>query len=621
MEKVNKTKKIDPYTCSKNSTANNRIVNNFMQGIYYNNSTHTKELLSTNINRYNMNIVGEINELNSQFRQLIIVYDIIAKFISEHKDFSYGDARNIYRLMHAQSGTMKFNYLLKKSLKKYAVNKQIIYDQLKLNMKSQCNRVKRNKQLILQLLADYGMNNLADLVKEDTGMDIFEHADEFSNKLKENIVIVTDEDEKKFYNDIKDKYIEYLKELAVKYNVNIFEDISKTLEERRQLKIEKSLEIKQENKEIKEKNREDRLMQILIQDGAYIQSDIDNATYIIESNTQGQKLGFVVLNDLRKKLNEYSKVVYYIATTVNGGIKYVSDNDTLTTSIRSAKFFNDKNKANEYVQQIKQNELWSKLVIAVIKLINNKGNAKVALSNYAHNPIKNIQNIISIEDELDSIALIVKIINSAYGVDYKGNSGEVAIYVCEQHPNKVLCKNEKDNKLFIGNIHENPVIVSKDNIHKKVSLGGYSFKPNLFTFNSGWYSSLLNNIREENLFIQNLIDNKPLDTLEKYYYDHELTKFTCELNKIKNKISKLVQLKELKDGCVYYVAIHNITKFVSIRDIQYTKKRNRKLITPYANEMDVYTNYNEAINMANRLLNYNKDNIYIICKIDCTQYM
>lgn len=618
MQTVNKSKKVDPYTASFNT---DETIRNFMNGVYFNTRTHRKELLNRSTTKYNISIIAELNELNGQFRSLIIVYDITLKLITEHKDFRYGDSKNIYRLLHAQSGTIRFNRALKIALKKYAVNKQKVYDKLKEDIRKQVDRIARNKQLILDMFVDYGMNNLTDLVKEDTNMDIFEHAEKFSNKLQESVVIVTDEDEKEFYNLATNKYIEYLKDLAVRYNINIFEDISQTLANSRKLKEAKSLAIKQESKILKEKSRTNRLIQKLMQDGANIQSDLDDATYIIESNKYGKKLGCRTIRDLREKLSKYNNIVYYIAGTVDGAVKYVTDDNKLSTSLNKTLFFNSIDEANKRIQNIKQTDLGIQLTMTVIKLINNKGDLeKVINSSYINNATKIISSLIEIGDEEDNLALTVNVINSAYGADYKNNSGDAIVYVCEQHANKVICKNESNNKLFIGSVHENPVIVSKSNARSSVNLGEYSFKPESFNFDSSWYASVLNNIQNENSFIQALLNNPSMDVYRIYNirYESEMRKYTDNLKRVKNKIINLEQLNQLRSNKVYYVAIHKVTKFVSFRHIQYAKKRNSNSITGSTNEMDIYTDYNEALSICNSLINSDKNRVYIVCKIDCT---
>lgn len=176
-----------------------------------------------------------------------------------HEHTYYGDLNILYNLMRAQGGTIRYNKLLKSALKKYAIQKQAIYDSIKKDLSTQEDRVVRNKKLINDIMSDFGLDCLKEFIQETTGRDIVDDILQFALDNNKDIDFNgqsgADEETQKqqvksYYDSLDNEYIDYLLSNAKNNGVELFKTISDSLEQHHDRQEQRALERKQREKRI-----------------------------------------------------------------------------------------------------------------------------------------------------------------------------------------------------------------------------------------------------------------------------------------------------------------------------------------------------------------------------------
>ena len=334
----------------------NKVISNYNEGKYFNEKTHSMELLTQGTNKYNLQFIKEVKDISTDFYVLITLEQIAIKLMKMNSNSNEAEIRNLWNLIKAQAGTIRYNRLLRHSLKTYAITKKKLLDELTGEMYKQRDRVKRNNTLIIQLLRDYGLGKIIDLVEKENNTTIFEHIKQYALNNDYDMVrglnIGKDEDKTEelnnYYSQIQDSYIEYLRTLAQAHNLSFDNEISAELTAHRELIQERSRQID----EAKAKERADAKST-----EAYTAMDKDNAKIFSDLNSNWwentKRMGQTTAEHLRSRLQKYGGIVYYIALCKKSVVHYISENSEVKQSLFTMKYFRSAEEAEMHIQNLK----------------------------------------------------------------------------------------------------------------------------------------------------------------------------------------------------------------------------------------------------------------------------
>lgn len=211
-----------------NDIFNNKITENYLMGIRVN-SKGIKEKLSTNINKYNKEIIEEVSKINTEFYKLISTNKVLIKVIERyHGDIS--ELKNISNIIYGQSGTIKYNRALKYALRKYGITHRDVYEALRNDIGKQKDRLKRNERIIRMLLDELGLLEIYKVVEDTTSMkfgDYLVYLEANSNIDKPSCLDV--EAEKKYYEDLTNYQFGAVIGIIDSHKINVDSTIKESL--------------------------------------------------------------------------------------------------------------------------------------------------------------------------------------------------------------------------------------------------------------------------------------------------------------------------------------------------------------------------------------------------------
>lgn len=371
--------------CMDNLFKKDRVIKDYVNGVYFDNNLHCKVNIQEGITKYNVSFIKEINVLIEDYKNLITLDTLVLSVIEENvnKDIVYGIKQNIYHLQQAQSGTIKWFRLLKKALSTYVVKKQDIYNSINKDIKSAQERLERNKSLLYEICIDFGLGPFIYFIEQEKGISIFE---DINNFIENNIDILMDKEEDKQdrYDNLANKYKEYILNLAKEHNLDIMKNISET--------AIKHYEYRQAiSKELESKHKEENLnKKIELAKRRIEQLNVNLYNSIVNAN-ENKFLSDRFHGVLTERLEKLGGVGYYIVGVKSNVPYYFKEDLTYTTSIVSCKFYKDKETANKIKDKIyKANQNFIVLVVDEIKLPSII--TKNIQSNLIEEKVKNLQN-------------------------------------------------------------------------------------------------------------------------------------------------------------------------------------------------------------------------------------
>lgn len=602
-----------------NNFFNDPIVKNYEQGKYFNTKTKCLEVINKPANRYNTEFLRRVNDLNSQFYALISSYGILIKLLDKHKDELYGIINNMYRVMKSQGGTIRYNKIFKRSLRKYGITKQDLLDSLELAIKRQEDRVVRNKALLIQTMKECGFEGVIEAIEKETHTDIFTNIVNFIDEQRENQVLINDESLDIFYDEVKVSYIQYLEEIAAKYNIDLYKDISdkllNTLELRREKAKQSDAEYRKKVKDTKMQNK----LALLNKDNINLQSDIAHLADIAEERIQGNKIKQKTARRLIRQFGKInSPIIYYIGIVKEYSIKYYSKTsmNNESGSIVNAYITSDKNELITI-----QNELKKEYTNAIIDILRLDIRYRITESNsISILPDSSIRNIISMRLEAishDCLSLLFKAVRQSNGYVCNTNSykGSVIIQVNMNATNEdeqLLCKNSQG--FYFGSPRDNNVVMHKlGSINllntQVVVINGerIKVKPLKVDFESKNLKETLSVVQKLSGNIQGLL-LRGIDDIEQCF-ERQITQVKiCTLRRrIIDENIKLLYFVTIVDDFWYnYHAL-----------IKCAKLKNADRITNDISSMDLYTTKEEAMNAIKKIENHEHNNyLYVINTLD-----
>ena len=292
-----------------------------------------------------------------------------------HEHTSYGDLNVLYNLMRAQGGTIRYNKMLKSALKKYAIQKQEIYDSIKRDLTTQEDRVIRNKKLINDIMSDFGLDCLKEFIQETTGKDIVDDILQFAldNDKDMDFKGQTDADEEtqkkevqSYYDNLDNEYIDYLLSNAKNNGVELFKTISDSLEQHHNRQEQRALERKQREKEYKQQVKQNKALTAINDDNCKLNIAInandklsdyarDGVSYKLEN-----RISMKDAIALQKLINNLGGISYYIAVCKESKIYYIKGTEGLTASILRARWFSELKQAKAALEKLMEVEQYSK---------------------------------------------------------------------------------------------------------------------------------------------------------------------------------------------------------------------------------------------------------------------
>lgn len=351
------------------------IIHNFMKGVHTSWNIY-KELetkpLALGFNKYNDDIMNKYKTLQKDFRCLISIQSMLINLIEEYVPNSKGKVRNIWRVLHAQKGTIDYYSLLIKALRKYKIQHQNIYDALKHDINKDIDRIKRNTEFIDSTMQDCGLSPLISVIAEEFHETIFENAKKFCEDFykKESSIIIDSND---FFKMRDNAYIEYIKSIAINHNI----DLSETINQAENNAKQQASSIKQS---IKQSKHEQRMIETNEKAIALNQSHNAILYNAVENGNVHDLIPKKSYSNLLTALQSMNGECYYITCTFGGPLYFYTYINDLSNNMSKIAYFADKNdnRINAAISMLKQkNE-----------------NAVISLECISHDAYKNTENSI-----------------------------------------------------------------------------------------------------------------------------------------------------------------------------------------------------------------------------------
>lgn len=350
------------------------VLDNYVKGLYYDRKLGRKIPIPEGTNKYNKQFILQLNDLNMQFFGLLRADSVLVKLLKMHEHTYYGDLNVLYNLMRAQGGTIRYNKLLKSALKKYAIQKQVIYDAIKRDLSTQEDRVVRNKKLINDIMSDFGLDCLKEFIQETTGRDIVDDILQFALDNDKDIDFKgqtdTDEETQKqeiqsYYDSLDNEYIDYLLSNAKNNGVELFKTISDSLEQHHSRQEQKAFERKQREKEYKQQVKQNKALTAINNDNCKLNIAIKANDKLSEYARDGKNYKLenrINMKDaiaLQKLINNLGGIGYYIALCKESRVYYTKEIGELTASILRTNWFSSMEQAKAALKKIESTKKYS----------------------------------------------------------------------------------------------------------------------------------------------------------------------------------------------------------------------------------------------------------------------
>lgn len=612
MKKIRDT----PSFYKGNKLLSSKVISNYIDGFYMNYSTGIgiKEPLNNKVNKYNKELIGKLNDFNSSFYSIIMLDKLTLKLIELNDNFSYGDKKNIFRLMYAQGGTIRYNKLLKNALRTYGITKQKILDELNTDIAKQQERIDRNKRLLIELWEEYGISKLLKIVEKENNKSIF---DIIMNFIDEKLVgvIITDDNIDTVYDNIVEEYVTYLKEVANKNNIDINGEISESLVKHREYRNKIREEIREEDKQRKLNERIATATKVIYEDNIKIQNDINT-----DDECKLQKLDFKKARKMLGKVEELGGSVYYVALCKTTKVVYPLDSsaNTLSQDIAKVPLFKSLEDATKFKQHI-MDVMGSNIYIRELQLISDRYTfIKNKNTVYVNSIIDNLSYIINCPTTYNEAYIAKKALRISNGIDPKTHIGAVIIYTIEHidEKNSLISKPKyivENNKAYgvSDKIKTNILMHSIEqakhfNVQNikitNTEYNKYIVKRHIINFDIQWYKDSLKELDNENKFFIDLMNSNTVPDINKYdIHDKHILSFTYDyFLDLKKRFRDIFDKNNT--NCMYYITEgYGKTYFYreSSKDKRTDSLRNITLLCNYDDALKAlnhnYDMYNQKI--------------------------
>ncbi len=368
----------------------NYTLDNYTDGYYFDKKLGQRVPISKGVNKYNKQFLIQLSDLNMQFFGLLRADSIMVKLLKMHEQTYHGDLNTLYNLMRAQGGTIRYNKLLKQALKTYEIRKQVIYDAIKDDLDKQGDRVKRNKRLLDELMTDFGFESLKEFIQNTTGRSIVDDIIQFSLDNNKNFDFKSLSSDKEtanaeinaYYDKLDNEYIDYILKTAEQQGIELFKQISSSLEHHHNVREQMQIERKQREQKYKQEVKEQKTTQLINIDNVELNKLINDeevlahyAYYTSDDNNRYYKgLSGKTVTNIRKLVDTVGGMGYYIAICKAKTVNYIAVNRfnnselKVTTSVLKADWFNSLDEAKEALTLVKKQSDLKDFSISIQKL-------------------------------------------------------------------------------------------------------------------------------------------------------------------------------------------------------------------------------------------------------------
>lgn len=342
----------------------NIVLEQYFQG--YVTENNKKVPLKEGTTKYNAQFIQDINRLNSSFYSIMEAEKIAIKLLKMNSNYNEAFGSNLWNLIKAQGGTIRYNKVLKKALKSYRVDRQIVYDNIKRDIVKQEERVKRNSELVLSLLKEYGLGQIIDIIEKENNVTLFEHIKLYTDNVGKDLTFGANRDDieeiREYYESLEDSYIDYVKEIASKNGLNIDNEVSDSFKEKIELMEEKKKRIKKEQKERKVEAKYNKSLQALSNDNMELQKEINSDRF-----GKRDRLSYEITSDLHRYITKLGGKAWYIATTRGINPEYYNVSGKLSHAASRIEWFKNKEDALQVLENNK--ELFDGRVVKVFNIV------------------------------------------------------------------------------------------------------------------------------------------------------------------------------------------------------------------------------------------------------------
>lgn len=394
----------------------NTVVANYNEGKFFNDKTKSMERITDGINKYNVQFLSELKNISADFYTLITTEKIAIKLMKFNSNANQGEIGNLWNLIKSQGGTIRYNRVLRKALKTYGIAKKKLFDELTIEINKEKDRVIRNRQLVLQLLRDYGLGKILDIIEDEHGMNMCEHIKEFTLAKDLDIGIGLNKEDteelREYYEKLEDEYIAYLRELASKNGMSFDNELSESLVKHRQIVENRHNQIKEEKAQKREDNKRETALASMDKDNSGLFHDINAGCY-----DKMMRINPSIAEYMRDKLTRLGGKAYYIAVSKYEAVYYIREDGKLTKDIRKANLFKTAEEAEIFYNTVKDTNYEIKISYYRVYALNNPDK----VSNITTQEVKDLvirQQITKNEQEINALGAILSD-NTLYDNDKK----------------------------------------------------------------------------------------------------------------------------------------------------------------------------------------------------------
>ena len=318
-----------------NNILNNKNLSAYLQGVYYD-KRGNKIPLEKGTNKYNYEFLMQTKELIYNYSCLLRL-DFCVKHIVESMGAENTDVYNMWHIITAQTGTVRFLRTLSKALKTYKIQYSSILNAIKKDLEQTTERYERNLEYLKMFMQDYGLTDFIKYVEDIKKVSIFEDIFNFFNN---NCIDITGDNDKEIYDKYDEMYIQYIYKTCKEHGIALEEEMSQKVKTHLQYRKKVAEEVKQLKEAKKEKEKEEN--------GKIVVSKFYHA--VNDALLSGGNSDFrdVIIARFVDKLKLCGNVGYFVVIAHKSTVYYLTEDKTETSSLNKVKLFATEEEANKF---------------------------------------------------------------------------------------------------------------------------------------------------------------------------------------------------------------------------------------------------------------------------------
>ena len=318
-----------------NHILSSKVLAAYLDGVYYDKQGH-KIPLEKGTNQYNYKLLMQTKELIYNYSCLLRL-DFCVKNILESFGAENSDIYNIWRIVKAQSGTVRFLKTLSSALKTYKIKYNSILNAVKKDLDSTTERYTRNLGYLKMLMQDYGLTNFIKYVEDIKKVSIF---DDIFNFFNSNSIDITEDNTKEVYDKYDEMYIQYIYKTCKEKGIALEEEVSDAVKTHVQYRAKLAEERKQLNEDIKEKQKEES--------GKVVVSKLYHTVNDALLNGGNDTFSDVIITKFIDKLKLLGNKGYFVVIAHKSRVFYLTEDKKETASLNKLKLFATKEEADKF---------------------------------------------------------------------------------------------------------------------------------------------------------------------------------------------------------------------------------------------------------------------------------